>query len=204
MLKKSTKSTKTTKNNKLLSRKELIKELKDLKTQFIPDNLEKKALITLAEVKQLEDMSNISEEQTHNLFQLMLVGGLENDSLIQMGVCDLYKGFSIQLYLDILKEFNCKTKSEKMLAFAVVQNFMRTLELQRYIKLQLDRDTFTDMSTRRLAVLEKAYDRACRQHENSLFALKSYKFPSMQIKVTANTANIANQQIVSESHNEKA
>jgi hypothetical protein len=210
----STKSTKATENNKLAVKQQQNSAITKPLTQA---ELEAKAkrYISCMGIKSKDEIIKSGVEHVDGLengkgfelkpsdpaYQMMIIYELDHGWLLSHGFTDKLKPLSISLSKELQIEYECKTPSEKATAHLVAQSFVRMLELQRYIKLQLDRESFTDMSTARLITLEKSLEKASRQYQQHLLLLRSMNQPAINVTVKAVTANIANQQIVHEVQN---
>jgi hypothetical protein len=115
--------------------------------------------------------------------------------LLSNSVPDLHSSFAIEFFQNLLKEFECKTPSEKSLAEVVTLNFIRILETQRKIK-----DNQASVKTRYdiqyIAILSKELDRAERHYMTSLEALRTLHSPSFNVSIKTNTAVIGQNQAV--------
>lgn len=109
-----------------------------------------------------------------------------------------YWGMARELSSQIIKEYNCTTHVEKMLAEVIVNSFIRTLDASKGLtegSLTLG-GSITEIRTRYIAVLSKQLDRANRQFLTSLMTLKQLKAPTIEMNIKANTAFVSqNQQI---------
>lgn len=191
--------TEPSQRKQLVSDEVIIEELMKLTTQHVKENVIKNSL---AEFKNIEPgVTKFEIKPTDQLFQLMTLQEFENGGLIIHGFSQPFRTLVINLSLNLQKEFNCNTQIEKATAHLVAQNYVRTLEIQRLIYMLTDRESFTDMNTQRLAILEKSYDRACKQYVLTLQTLKSIKQPPINVIVKAVTANVAGQQVINQETN---
>jgi len=148
--------------------------------------------------------NSVVHSQDDYAFKMLTLFELDNSLLLMQGFGEAYKAMAIDLSKQFQSEYGCKTSSEKTTAHLAAQNYMRTLELQRMISLITHADTYNDLRLKRLAILEKAYDRACNQYAVSLHSLKTMRQLPMNVTVNAVSANIAQQQMVQENNNVKA
>lgn len=135
-------------------------------------------------------------------YQMLTLFEFDNSLLIAANFKEDFRVIVTELSACFQAEYDCKTTSQKATAHLVAQNFVRTLQIQRYIYMLLDRESFTDLSTQRLGILEKAYDRANRQYLLSLQALQAFKLPPINVKLFANNAMIGHYQQVINPENE--
>lgn len=132
-------------------------------------------------------------------FKLLTLYEFKNSILSTLNFSEQYRTLVADLSERLQTEHECKTASERSLAHLSAQNYVRTLELQRLIYLEISRSYYNELTTRRLAVLEKAYDRANQQYILTLQALKTAKMPPMNFKlITQNAMFGQNQQVVNE------
>lgn len=104
--------------------------------------------------------------------------------------------FSLQLSLDLQKQYKCDTVSKKALAELTALNYCRCLSLQGSIAGYLNGDSFTDMGVKYLGVLSKELDRAQRHFFTAIQSLELGIQPALNMTVRAQTANIANNQAI--------
>lgn len=158
----------------------------------------------MKELEKIKNSGTTSIDAKSSAFSLITLFEFDSPVLMDHGFVETYRSFLSNFFADLKKEYKCETESEKSLAYLVAQNFGRTMQIQRFINSQVDRESYTEMSTHRLAVLEKAYDRANRQYLSSLQMLKSLRQPPLNIVVKTDIANIANQQLIQENNAVKA
>ncbi len=158
--------------------------------------------ITEAGIKQYvqkQDDPNKKLFPSDPAYQMLTLFEFDNSLLIAANFKEDFRTIVTELSARFQAEYDCKTTSQKATAHLVAQNYVRTLQIQRYIYMLLDRDSFTDLSTQRLGILEKAYDRANRQYLLALQALQAFKLPPINVKLFANNAMIGQyQQVVNE------
>ena len=108
-----------------------------------------------------------------------------------------YGGMADELSSRIIKEYQCNTHAEKMLAETVVGAFMRYLDASRRFNNGLAANSdITANLTGFLAMMSKQMDRAHRQYLSALMTLKQLKAPNIEVNIKAKTAFVAqNQQI---------
>ncbi|MEN8253722.1 MAG: hypothetical protein ABFQ62_05105 [Patescibacteria group bacterium] len=203
------------KNKKQLKKKEstekrvqeLETKLEDLAWRYsIASNPYGKENIVKVGTKQIKKINK--GEETSGLtakdpaFQMMTLYEFENCNLLTHGFSDAYKVLATDMSRQLQQEYDCKTQSEKATAHLTAQNYVRTLELQREVSFILQSDSFSDLRLKRLSILEKAYDRANKQYLLSVQTLKSLKQPPINMTVKAQTANVANQQLIKQDNYE--
>lgn len=136
-------------------------------------------------------------------YQLITLYELENSVLLVQGFTEAYRTLVTDLNAQLQVEYKCETPSQKALAHLVAQNFIRTMELQRHIRVNLDAQSYSDLSLKRLAILNKAYEQANSQYLLSLQALQAIHRPPVNVTVKTTTANIAQNQVIQEKYEAK-
>ena len=109
-----------------------------------------------------------------------------------------YRGMVMEMSKQIIKEYDCATHAEKMLAEIVVNSFARVLDSSRRLDSELGNagTVINENRTKYLSVLSKLHDRSNRQFLSAIMTLKQMKAPSIEMNIKANTAFIAqNQQV---------
>lgn len=191
--------------NKLVkndTKKEIDQRVSRLLTSYERSRVEKEGL------EALEKVSSDKEEKmdldgANPITKLMSLYEFDNSVLMSNGFSESYRTLATNMSLDIQQEYKCQTTSEKATAHLVAQNYVRTLEIQKNMYAVLQRDTYSDLTMKRYSILSKEYDRANRQYLMSLQTLQSIKQPPIRVSVKAQTANIANQQLIQENTNVK-
>ena len=156
------------------------------------------------ELEQLRIKKGKGLSQESYAFKMITLFEFDNSWLLMQGFGEAYQALVIDLSQQFQKEYDCKTTSERATAHLAAQNYGRTLELQRMISNILHAESYNDLKLRRLAILEKAYDRACTQYAVSMHTLKTIKQIPMNVIVNTLSANVAQQQMVQENINVKA
>lgn len=137
-----------------------------------------------------------------SFYKLATTYEFENSTLLTKAVGVAYKALAHKLTTDLQKEYKCETASQKTLAHTAALSFVRMMEIQaRYSEL-LNRDSISELVLDMIDVLAKDFDRAHRQYQASIKSLQLMRTPPINIQVRSTTANIANQQVVQENHND--
>jgi hypothetical protein len=137
-------------------------------------------------------------------YQMLTLYEFDHALLLAGGFQESLRTLATDLSAKFQKEYNCETPSEKATAHLVAQNYVRTFELQRHINVELNRDYYTDMTIRRLAILEKSYDRANRQYLLSIQELRTAKLPPLNVKLVTQNAMFGQyQQVVNKTEQEE-
>jgi hypothetical protein len=108
-----------------------------------------------------------------------------------------YRGLAIEFTDQIIREYDCKTNSEKALATFIANAYIRTIDNSRRFNSCAEAgEHLSDERTRYLAMLSKQIDRANRQFLSALTTLKQIKSPVIEMNIRTKNAFIAqNQQI---------
>ena len=87
----------------------------------------------------------------------------------------------------LVKEYDCKTPIELMLADRIVANYWRSMRLDTTLNHLIEKDdggyTFNDSKMNVIRELSKGVESASRQLNTSILLLKELKQPSLNIKV---------------------
>lgn len=142
-------------------------------------------------------------EPTSNVYKAFTLKEFDNGVLLSETVREEYKTFVIDLSRNIQKEYSCTTASQKATAEAIACVYGRMLQLSAKVARRLDITSFSDLDIRYLAVLSKELDRAQRHYITALQTLFMLKQPPLSVTVKAETANIANSQLIQQNHTVK-
>ncbi len=136
-----------------------------------------------------------------NLFQALTLVEFEKGWLMTFfTIPEQYKTFGVDMMRQLQKEYNCTTISEKATAELATISYIRTLGVQSRINSYLGKGELTEIGVKFLAVMSKELDRANRHYLTAIQALRLLKQPPMQIKVSADTAIIGQNQVVQANH----
>ena len=126
----------------------------------------------------------------------LMMCGLEVDThFVLMSVQKKYSVMAKELASQIIKEYECTTHTEKMLAETTVCAFIQNLENSRRFNDCIKSNEFISPNlSQYLAVLGKEIDRSHRQFLSSLSMLRQLKQPQMEINIKTNNAFVANNQ----------
>ena len=128
----------------------------------------------------------------------------ETNIALVMTVPEDYRPMVIELFREIVKEYDCKTPSEKALVEVVVNSYAKTMVYsQKFLSCVEVGKYLSDTRTRYLAVMSKELDRAHRQFDSALMRLKQMKSPSISFNVKTDTAFFADKQQVNVGEQDK-
>lgn len=127
---------------------------------------------------------NFSDDDKTRLLatQIVSINNLENQSLLLLTTKQEFLTFTIQLAKDLAVEYGCKTPSELVLAQAAAEAYGRVLSLSSYLNMNLNRESYTDLTVSRQKALSIDLDRAHRQYLASIQTLQQMKGPQLNIK----------------------
>ncbi|KKQ23743.1 MAG: hypothetical protein US40_C0007G0057 [Candidatus Roizmanbacteria bacterium GW2011_GWC2_37_13] len=127
---------------------------------------------------------------------------LDNFSCLRELVTDWSNGRATEFGIQLYKEYNCQTASEKALAQTVVIAFEHILDYSRRLHAMLEttgRMQVMDIKTyplilKRIQIIGLELDRANRQFLTALQTLKQIKAPQLEVNVKTKTAFVAQNQ----------
>lgn len=141
-----------------------------------------------------KEQEEIREKLLKKVTDVMMA--LETDShwALAASFIDDFRGMARELSSQVIKEHNCSTHTEKMLAEIVAGSFIRFLDNSRRLNNELACTTINENRTKYITILSKQTDRAHRQYISSLMALKQLKTPTIEMNIKANTAFVSQNQ----------
>lgn len=142
-----------------------------------------------------EDKGKFTVMPDSNYYKAMTMLEFNHGVLLSNAVTDLHSSFALEFFQSLLKEFDCKTPSEKSLAETVALNFVRVLQNQMQIK-HVQKSINTRYDIQHLAVLSKELDRAERHYLTSLQTLRMYKMPQLAVNINTQNAFVGNNQVL--------
>ncbi len=164
----------------------------NIRSQYDPDYVKHKAEI------ELKDTARESKDfgHTSNVYKAFTLKEFENGMLLSETLKEEYRTFVIDLSRNIQKEYDCVTPSQRVTAESVACAYGRILQTSALISGYLGKDSVTDYGLKYLAIMSKELDRAHRHYTTTLQTLHMLKQPPLSVTVNANTANIANSQLI--------
>lgn len=165
----------------------ILKKTAELWTEYEQAPTDKKKLELEPKLnKQLENAAVIISLDQHIILAESLNG-------------DKYRTLVIEMANQLVKEYECKTPSEKMLAQTAAWAYCRMLEYANKLNGITRQEYLSSVKTGHYAVLSKEVDRCVRQYLSSLNTLKHFKQPTLNVTFKAQNAFVAqNQQINSD------
>jgi|CXWL01.1.fsa_nt_gi hypothetical protein len=139
-------------------------------------------------------LDGMSEEEKVSLAEwarkVSNMENLNNQSLLAEASMSKYRAFAIDFAGQINVEYDCQSPSEKAMAQNIASAYTRTLSTNEMITNNLSKDSYSDLSCIRLAILSKELDRAQRHFSTSLQLLRQMKSPPLKMSVRADNAFI--------------
>lgn len=197
------KTTNQTSNKELVDESKRIAILASATNQYSRGEVTKKALNAMKLIDK-KGVENASEDDYVPIRDYMSLNEFDNANFLTLGFTDSYRSLAVEMKNKFQMEYACQADSEKALAHLIAQSFVRALQIQEDIRRLIGATSYTDLSLKRLAIMEKALARTYNLFTQLLFSLRSLKHPPINVTVKTQTANIANQQIVQDSGNVKA
>lgn len=126
----------------------------------------------------------------------LLALGFENDYSLIETIDEKYRPMAVELRRQLIKDFDCKTYSEKVLVDTVTSGYMRHLRSAKVYNNILAKGTLDKLGCDILSTMGKEMDRAQRQLMTALQTLVNLKRPPLKVQVKAQNAFVAqNQQL---------
>lgn len=146
---------------------------------------------------QMKERDGQIKEKDRNIFEKGLLAlGFENDYTLLETVDEKYRPMTIELRRQLIKDFDCKTYTEKVLVDSVVSGYMRHLRCARGLNNCIGQGSTTAVLNNFMGIMSKEMDRAQRQLMTALQTLMSLKRPPLKVHVKAQNAFVAqNQQL---------
>lgn len=170
-----------------------------VRTRFDPQYVQSEADRELKTITS----ENREFENTTNVYKAFTLKEFDNGVLLSETLKEEYKTFVIDLSRNIQKEYNCITPSQRATAESIACAYGRILQTSTRISKYLELGTINELGVKYLAVMSKELDRAQRHYTIGLQILYMLKQPPLSITVKAETANIANSQLIQQNHTVK-
>lgn len=135
------------------------------------------------------------------LFQGLAVNELKEACLLTRAVTIDHKAFVVAMYHQLSTEFGCKTPSQQLKAMTAALSYCRILKAQEQFNGMLNEEFLSSPKVGWINALNKELDRANRHFMACVQSLEQQNMSPITVSVKTNTANIAQQQIVSQGGN---
>jgi len=128
-------------------------------------------------------------------YDVVALGNIGNNSALSdsIGVRE-YKIMATSLCNDLIREYDCKTPSEKATAQIIANAYIRIMKYSRRLDAFNDIDYLSFEKNGFYSMISRELDRAERQYISALGILRQMKQPQMQVNIKTNTAFIADKQ----------
>jgi|SRR3989344_2175234 len=135
-----------------------------------------------------KELTAEEEKKTEELkLEISIANGLKNGLWVANLSYEKYYKFLATTRSMLVKEYDCKTPIELMLADRIVGNYWRSMKLDmilhRLIETDDSRYTFNDSKMNIIRELSKGLESASRQLNTSIMLLKELKQPALNVKV---------------------
>lgn len=195
---------KVSSQSSLSSQKEVVKQnnevskteeinFSNLSHKYSPEQTLKEATDRYKSLKSKENYKNLDDDP---IVRVLAMRELDNGALMSLTVSKESSTLSIDLMRKIQTEYGCNTPSEKVVAELASSSFVRALDIQKMIRVYLDKGEITGIGVQYLGVLSKDLDRAHNQYLTAVQTLKSFRQPPLQVNIKTKTAVIGNNQLV--------
>jgi hypothetical protein len=158
----------------------------------------------LTEYQNLKDLKELSPAQVDRkkklIEELAILYGLENGIWAANLAREKYYSSLARMRSDVVKDFNCRTSLELMLADRIVAHYWRAMKNDTIINFLTEDEnskySFNQQKINILNELHRGVEFADRQLVAKIILLKELKQPQLNIKVTTKNAFVSqNQQI---------
>jgi len=133
----------------------------------------------------------------------LVIMSLDNHIVLGSSVTEKYKLLIVEVVNNLIKEYNCNTTDEKILAEIMANAYIRMIHFSKKMTRASDIEHATKENNTLISIMSKEIDRAQRQFTNTLITLKQLKSPNLKINVTAKNAFVAQNQQVNIGDKEK-
>jgi len=158
--------------------------------------------VTKKILPKLFDKNSTEEKDTSTRLKVLHLFGLDTHIPVWESVSNQYGLLAMEFSKGLIKEYDCKTPSEKALAQVTANAYVRVMEYSNTMETGRDKTVKLNLIPY-YAVIGKELDRANRHFISNLMALKQMKAPAMKINVNARTAFVAENQQVNINRDEK-
>ncbi|MEK7539572.1 MAG: hypothetical protein AAB595_02975 [Patescibacteria group bacterium] len=174
---------------------------------YIPERQKLEEHKSLEEVKELTPTQEARKKELSS--ELAIMYGLENGIwTANLAHAKYYSGLA-QMRKNIVRDFNCQTSLELMLADRIVAHYWRAMRNDTLLNTLIEKEdggySFNQQKINLFRELYKCVEIADRQLSADVILLKELKQPRLNIKVTTENAFIAqNQQVNVDNKNNEA
>jgi hypothetical protein len=157
--------------------------------------------IGIEEILTLINKDKLTEQETKRLTELQQevteIHGLKNGVWAGATTYQKYRNFIYTTRATLVKEYDCKTSLELMLADRIVANYWRAMRIETllcpYIEWN-DDYAFSQLRVNIIKELSKSLESASRQMTTNILLLKEMKQPGLNVKIHAGNAFVGQNQ----------
>jgi hypothetical protein len=147
-------------------------------------------------ISEMIERKKVSKEHMAKITEARMIIGMETHYPLAETTSERYHPLVIELAHQIVREYDCKTTSEKALAEMAAGAYVRSIEYARAFNDCLRIEFLSAEKTAYYAMLSKEADRAQRQFVMELTTLRQLKSPPFELNIKTRTAFVAqNQQL---------
>jgi len=177
---------------------EKIKKFYKSKNACISENKKLEEFANLEKTKELTPEQQVRKKELN--LEIAIMYGLENGLwAANLSYSKYYSSLS-EMRKNIIKDFNCQTSLELMIADRIVAHYWRAMRKDYLLNILIEKEdngySFNQQKINLFRELYKCVEISDRQLNANIILLKELKQPQLNIKVTTENAYIAqNQQI---------
>jgi len=132
---------------------------------------------------------------------VMAMMNIDKNYTVSEAVSERLRPLTIEFCKHIVKEYDCKTTSEKALAQLASSAYVRILEYTRIFNGSIRDKYLSHEQNGYYSLFSKEVDRAYRQFNTSITTLKQLRSPQIEVNIRAKTAFVADQQQINDNRN---
>jgi len=134
------------------------------------------------------------EEASKDLNDITKALSLDTGHILIESILEDYRGLAFQMKMDLHKEFDCKTASEKAMVDLAVSSYIRHIFLSKKLTYNQSFESYYHEINGYFNVISKEIDRAHRQFITAIESLRVMKQPALKVSVKTNNAFIGEKQ----------
>ncbi len=164
--------------------------------EVISSRLAKKFLPKLMDGSEKEKRE-AEKDLNNQAIKLFMALGMKTHTPLIVAIKEDFRPYALTMIKEVVKEYNCKTPSEKALCDMIINSYIKVLTYTAKFNSCVDAGEYiSEERTKYLAMMSKELDRANRQFISALGMMRQIKSPSIEVNVKAKTAFVSqNQQI---------
>lgn len=164
----------------------------NLAKNFVPK------LIDGSQKEKEEAEKNFGKETT----KLFMALGMKTHAPLVAAIKEDFRPYALTMINEIVKEYDCKTPSEKALCDMIINSYIKVLTYTTKFNNCVEAGEYiSEERTKYLAMMSKELDRANRQFISALGMMRQMKSPSIEVNVKAKTAFVSQNQQINANNN---